>query len=232
LPDKPFGASDNRSEMYSPEVISDYLYETGIDSSYACVYYPWIKYDDKDNSQYIFLPPTKDVVRNLAILDNSVSPWFAPAGKNRGDVDCVEARMKTRLEDEDVLYDGRINAIKTFTYDGSYIWGQKTLQLDDNYLDRISTRRLLNHIKKGLANSCRNIIFEPNDEMTKDKLTEAITTIMGDVQANRGVSEYKYEIGDTLGNEIPCKIWLKPISALEYIPIDLILTQNGLEFSD
>jgi len=231
LPDKPFGANDGKNEMYHPSMISDYLYDTGLDSNYTCVYYPWVKFDDTEHSQYIYLPPTKDVVRNIAISDNTSSAWLSPAGKNRGDVECIEPRLKTTLEDEDILYEGRINPIKTFAYEGSYIWGQKNLQIEDNILNRISIRRLLNHIKRNLAVACRSIIFELNDANTKSSLSEAIIGVMGDVQANRGITDYRYEIDENAnGDEIPCKIWLRPIATLEYIPIDLILTQNGINF--
>ena len=235
LPDKPFGASDSINEMYDPEIISDYLYETNIDSSYACVYYPWVKYDDVENSQYIYLPPTKDVVRNMAILDNSSYPWFAPAGKNNGYVECVEPRFKTKLEDEDVLYNGRINAVKQFSYEGSYIWGQKNLQYDDNQLNRIATRRLVSFIKKELSNKGQSLIFEPNDDKVVANLSEVITNVMGNIQHNRGITDFTYKIDTSVdlaaSNELPTKIWFKPISALEYIPIDLILTSNGIEFN-
>jgi len=231
LPDKPFGANDGKNEMYIPSMISDYLYDTGLDSNYTCVYYPWVKFDDTEHSQYIYLPPTKDVVRNIAISDNTSSAWLSPAGKNRGDVECIEPRLKTTLEDEDILYEGRINPIKTFAYEGSYIWGQKNLQIEENILNRISIRRLLNHIKRNLAVACRSIIFELNDANTKSSLSEAIIGVMGDVQANRGITDYRYEIDENAnGDEIPCKIWLRPIATLEYIPIDLILTQNGINF--
>ena len=76
------------------------------------------------------------------MTDNVAYPWFAPAGIERGNVNCVKARYITRIGDEDVLYENRINPIKTFANDGVKIWGQKNLQINDSLLNRIAVRRL------------------------------------------------------------------------------------------
>ena len=52
------------------------LEDMEIDSNYTCTYYPWVKYFDQDNNQYIYLPVTKDVVRNFAQTDNQYQPWL------------------------------------------------------------------------------------------------------------------------------------------------------------
>ena len=81
-----------------------------------------------------------------------------------------------------------------------------------------------------MQRQCQGLIFEPNDDSVAVELEGRITNIMGNVQANRGVNGYTFKFGQKTENELPCQIWLQPISALEYIPIDLILTQNGIEF--
>ena len=235
-PDKPSGAGDYVDEMYTPDEAVYNLEDTEIDSNYSCTYYPWVKYLDVDNNQYIYLPATKDAVRNFAQTDNQAYPWFAPAGIERGNVDCVRAHFITKLADEDVLYDGRINPIKTFAQDGPKIWGQKNLQVNESQLNRIAVRRLLLRMRKLIAISCIGLIFEPNDATTKQSFISTVTPIMDSIRSNRGISDYRIEVNDTIESrerrELPVKIYFKPYNALEYITIDFILTPEGVSFDD
>ena len=235
-PDKPSGAGDYVDEMYTPDEAVYNLEDTEIDSNYSCTYYPWVKYLDTDNNQYIYLPATKDVVRNFAQTDNQAYPWFAPAGIERGNVDCVRAHFITKLGDEDVLYEGRINPVKTFAQDGPKIWGQKNLQINESQLNRIAVRRLLLRMRKLIAISCIGLIFEPNDATTKQSFISTVTPIMDSIRSNRGISDYRIEVNDTIESrerrELPVKIYFKPYNALEYITIDFILTPEGVNFED
>lgn len=237
VPDKPRGASDYVDEMYVPEDMVAMLEDTEIDSNYTCTYYPWVKYFDQDNNQYIYLPPTKDVVRNMAQTDNVSYSWFAPAGLERGDVQCTRAHYVTRLADEDVLYAGRINPIKTFAQDGVKVWGQKNLQIEDGQLNRIAVRRLLLRMRKMIAVACLSLIFTPNDAQTKQSLQGLITPIMDNIRSNRGISDYRVEI--TSSNltsedrrELNCRILFKPYAALEYINLTFSVTPEGVSFDD
>lgn len=235
-PDKPAGASDTVEEMYTPDDAVYNLENTEIDSNYTCTYYPWVKYLDQDNNQYIYLPPTKDVVRNFAQTDNVTYPWFAPAGIERGDVNCVRAHYITKLDDEDVLYEGRINPVKTFATDGVKIWGQKNLQVTESQLNRIAVRRLLLRMRKLIAIACRNLIFQPNDSSTKNQFLSVVTPIMDNIKSNRGISDYRVEVNDTVESrerrELPAKIFFKPYNALEYIVLDFIVTPESVSFDD
>ncbi len=235
-PDKPSGAGDYVDEMFTPDEAVGNLEDSEIDSNYTCTYYPWVKYLDQDNNQYIYLPATKDAVRNFAQTDNTAYPWFAPAGINRGDVDCVRAHFITKLGDEDVLYEGRINPIKTFAQDGPKIWGQKNLQINESQLNRIAVRRLLLRMRKLIAISCIGLIFEPNDATVKQSFLSTVTPIMDSIRSNRGISDYRIEINDTIESrerrELPVKIYFKPYNALEYITIDFIITPEGVSFDD
>lgn len=235
-PDKPFGAEDYVDEMFTPNDIVSELEDTNIDSNYTCTYYPWVKYHDRENSKYIFLPPTKDVVRNMAMTDNTTHPWFAPAGISRGDVNCVRAKLVTKLADEDVLYESRINPVKTFASDGVKIWGQKNLQVKESLLNRIATRRLLLRLRKLISISCIGLIFEPNDPTTKNKFLSTVTPIMDNIKSNRGISDYRIEVNDSAEardrRELPVKLYFKPYQALEYITLDFIVTPESVSFDD
>lgn len=235
-PDKPNGAGDYIDEMYTSDDAVYNLEDSDIDSNYSCTYYPWVKYLDTENNQYIYLPPTKDVVRNFAQTDNEAYPWYAPAGISRGTVDCVRAHFITKLADEDTLYEGRINPVKTFARDGVKIWGQKNLQINESQLNRIAVRRLLLRLRKLIAISCIGLIFEPNDPTVKQSFISTVTPILESIRNNRGISDYRIEVDDSVEarerRELPCKIYFKPYNALEYITIDFIVTPESVSFDD
>ena len=221
--------------IYPDEAVSG-LEDAEIDSSYAATYYPWVKYFDKDNSVYINLPATKDALAAMAYTDNISYPWFAPAGTVRGAVECERAAYITKLEDEDVLYEGRINPIKTFASDGVKIWGQKTMYEGDTPLNRINVRRLMLRVKKLIVGACRRLIFEQNDSTVKAQFEGLVKPILDDIKAKRGIYDYRLEVNDSAEArdrlELPAAIYIKPTKALEYIDLVFVISPESISFDD
>lgn len=237
-PDKPFGAGDTLSEMYNAQDVVDNLYDSDIDSNYTCSYYPWVKYYDADNAVYIYLPPTRDVVRNFAYTDNTRYPWFAAAGWDRGNLEdsAVKPKRTLRLVEQDTLYDGRLNFINCFANEGMKIWGDKNMQVGESQMNRISKRRLLLHIRKLCAIAAIGLLFDPNDNTTKQSFESAVTPVLDNVMSNRGITDWRLEIDDSQEArdrlELPATIYIKPTPNLEYITINFVITPSGVSFDD
>lgn len=233
-PDKPFGAGDSKTEMYTPEEVVYNLEDTEIDTNFACTYYPWEKYYDADNNQYIYLPVTRDVLRNMAYTDNVKYPWYASAGWNRGDISGVEPKRKLKLAEQDTLYEGRINFINSFAKEGDRIWGDKNLQVHDGIMNRISKRRLLIRLKNLLSTACVGLLFDPNDPSMVDTFKSCVAAVLDPIKSNRGITDYKIEVDDSAEArdrlELPAKIWIKPTQMLEYIDIQLVVTPQGVSW--
>ena len=207
-----------------------------ISTSYAATYYPWVKYYDAANKKYINLPATKDVVRNFAYTDNVSQPWFASAGMSRGPVDCVRATHFTRQEEEDTLYEGMINPVKTFAVDGVKIWGNKTMYQEDTPLNRINVRRLMIRVKDLVMTASTQLIFEQNDNTVDAQFRSIVEPILANVKQNRGISDFKV-VTDTSAEardrkELPAAIHVKPINCLEYIPITFTIYPEGAKFDE
>ena len=49
--------------------------DSGLDSNYTATYWPWVQINDTENNVLLYVPPTRDVVRNIAITDNVAFPW-------------------------------------------------------------------------------------------------------------------------------------------------------------
>lgn len=224
------------NEDKSADVIVEALDDTEINSSYACSYWPWIKYYDGNAKRYITLPVTKDAVRDMAATDNNSYPWFAPAGTERGDVDCIAADIKTTLADEDTLYEGRVNPIKTFGQDGVKIWGNKTLYKEESPLNRINVRRLMLRIKKLVVEASKHLIFEQNDATVEKQFRSLVEPILADVKSNRGIVDYRVQTESTPETRdqhiLPAKIMVKPTNSLEYISLSFVVYPESVDFSE
>lgn len=237
-PDKPFGAGDSKSEMYTAEDAVDNLEDSEIDTNWACTYYPWIKYYDSTNNEYIYLPPTKDVVKNFAYTDNTYAPWYSAAGWNRGTSDGIRSKKNLLLSEQDELYGGRINFINSFADEGIRIWGDNNLQIEQSaaHMNKISKRRCLIRLRKLISIACIGLIFDPNDATTTASFRSAVQPILEDFISKRALVDAKLVIDDSDEArdrlELNAQIYLKFEPNLEYINIGLIATPNGVSFDD
>ena len=166
------------TNIIQPTEAVDNLDLTGIDSNYTATYYPWVQYNDQENNTRVWLPPTYDVMRNIALTDNISFPWFASAGYTRGIVNAVKARKKLTLDERDTLYAGRINPIATYSDVGTIIWGNKTLQSRQSALDRINVRRLLLQARKLISAVAVKLLFEQNDEQVRNEFLDLVNPIL------------------------------------------------------
>lgn len=237
-PDKPYGAGDNKFEMYTAEDAVDNLDDSEIDTNWACTYFPWVKYFDSANNQYIYLPPTKDVVKNFAYTDNVAAPWYAAAGWNRGLSDGIRSKKNLVLAEQDELYAGRINFINNFANEGIRIWGDKNLQIAESHahMNRISKRRCLIRLRKLISIACIGLIFDPNDPTTISSFRSAVQPILEDFISKRALVDAKLVIDDSEEArdrlEINAQIYLKFMPNVEYINIGLVASANGVNFDD
>ncbi len=217
------------------EDVTDQLYGE-FDSNYTCTYWPWIQINDAENNVYIYVPPTRDVVRNIALTDNIAFPWFAVAGVQRGDVDAIKARVKLTLGERDVLYENRINPIATFASEGIKIWGNKTLQVKESALDRINVRRLLLQARKLISAVAIRLLFEQNDDVVRNQFLSLVNPILDNIRAERGLTDFRVVLDVTPEsidrNELCGRIFLKPTRALEFICVEFNVVPTGASFDD
>jgi hypothetical protein len=219
-----------------PQEAVDNLETTGIDSNYTTTYYPWVLTRDSVNNTQIYLPPTAEVCRNLALTDNIAFPWFASAGYTRGVVNSIKARKKLTQEDRDILYQGRINPIATFSDVGTLIWGNKTTQIAESALDRINVRRLLLQARKLISAVAIRLLFEQNDDKVRQDFLDSVNPILDSIRRDRGLTDFRVVVTNTPEdldrNQMTGKIYLKPTKALEFIDIEFLITPSGASFEN
>ena len=210
--------------------------DSGIDSNYSATYWPWIQVRDTDNATQLYIPPTGEVLRNIALTDNVSYPWFAVAGYSRGLVKSIKATKKLTLDERDTLYKNRINPIATFSDTGTIIWGNKTLQVRESALDRINVRRLLLRARKLISAVAVRLLFEQNDDQVRQEFLRLVNPILDAIKKERGLYDFRVTVSnapeDIDANTLRGKIYIKPTRALEYIDLEFVITPTGASFEN
>ncbi len=226
----------NTPNVGDAEEVVGMLEDLGYDSNYSATYWPWIQIRDGDNATQIYIPPTGEVVRNIALTDNVSYPWFAVAGYSRGLVNSIKAFKKLTLDERDLLYKNRINPIATFSDTGTIIWGNKTLQVRESALDRINVRRLLLRARKLISAVAVRLLFEQNDEQVRQEFLRLVNPILESIKKERGLFDFRVTVSndpeDIDANTLRGKIYVKPTRALEFIDVEFIITPTGASFEN
>ena len=218
----------------------------GLNTSYGCTFYPWVRARDTMGGQLLWMPPSVAAIGTFSSSQRKTQVWFAPAGFNRGGltegaagIPVVDVAHTLRRKDRDDLYAANINPIAKFPAEGIVIFGQKTLQVTPSALDRINVRRLMIFVKKRISQMASTILFDPNVKTTWARFTSQVDPFLADVKTSFGLTDYKVVLDETTTtpdlidrNILYAKIFLKPTRAIEYIAIDFNITRTGASFDD
>lgn len=225
----------------TPEEVVNSLEATGVDSNYACTFWPWIQIVDTVTGKYTYQPPTLLAVKAIALTDSVANPWYAPAGFNRGIAgsSVIRTDVKLNKNSRDTLYRGRINPIASYVQQGIVIQGQKTLQARQSALDRINVRRLLLQVRRLVAAASLTLLFEPNDQTLRDQFLAKVEPILLQIQNQRGLTDFRVVMDDSNNNEetidrntLVGKIQLKPTRTAEFIDLTFQVLPTGANFED
>lgn len=234
--DSPFGLTVNEITDWQNGVHP--LNSTRFDSDFGALYWPWVKLRDNFNRVDVWAPPSGSVMATMARSDQLSAPWFAPAGVNRGLVpNILDVFSRPSLEERDVMYGYRnaINPIVQFVdFEGFIIWGQKTLQRRPTALDRINVRRMMFVIEKRIRAATRQLLFDPHDEILRQKFVRIATAICTEVQVGRGITDFRIKCDEELNppdvidrNELRARIGVIPTRAVEFVFIEFSIHRTG-----
>ena len=223
-----------------PDVIktSDSFDARKIDNNYTAVYFPDVTLIDDINDTQVRVPASVSAFGAIGYNDKVGFPWFAPAGFSRGDLEnVVNTKSRLNAADRDYLYERRINPIASFPNAGYVIFGQKTCQLAKSALDRVNVRRMLLEVKRRIVEIASSLLFEPNTPATRAKFVSQVVPKLALIQAQQGVDQFKVVCDssnnsqtDVELNKLNGRIVLVPTRAVEFIVMDFIITNSGVEF--
>jgi len=208
------------------------------DTSYAAVYWPWLRTIDPDSGNFVWVPASTMIGGVYAFTDASSEPWFAPAGINRGGLSTViTAERKLSQGNRDTLYQGNVNPIATFPGQGVVVYGQKTLQKQASALDRVNVRRLLIALKSYIGQVAQNLVFEQNTAATRNAFLSQVNPYLETVQQRQGLYAYRVVMDDSNNtpdvidrNQMVGAIYLQPTKTAEFIILDFNVLPTGATF--
>jgi hypothetical protein len=222
--------------LNSATEVANAMDDLAFDSNYSATYWPWIQIRDTDNATQLYVPPTGEVLKNIALTDNISYPWFAVAGYSRGIVNAIKASKKLTLDERDDLYKARVNPIATFSDTGTIIWGNKTLQIKESALDRINVRRLLLRARKLISAVAVRLLFEQNDDQVRQEFLRLVNPILESIKKERGLYDFRVSVSndpeDIDANTLRGKIYIKPTRSLEFIDVEFVITPTGASFDN
>ena len=211
---------------------------TGLDTSYAATYHPWVKIRDTNTGKTIWAPPSVLLPGVYAFNDRVAAEFFAPAGLTRGGLhEALQVRARLASTDRDNLYQNNINPIAYFPGQGIVAYGQKTLQQLDSALDRINVRRLLIMVKKFVASTARYLVFEQNTEATRNRFLAIVNPYLANIQERQGLYAFKVIMDDTNNtpdtidrNILVGQLYLQPAKTAEFITLEFNILPTGATF--
>jgi hypothetical protein len=214
-------------------------------SNYAASFYPSCQTTDLSGNTVV-APPSHMMVRTILRSDAVSYPWLAPAGTRRGVVDnaisigYIDAAsgefqpLSVGQALRDILYERNINPITFIPGVGITNFGNKTSTTVTSALDRINVARLVAFLRGRLEEIGKLYLFEPNDEITRNEITNTVNSLMIDLIAKRAI--YDYLVVCDLSNNTPARIdrnelWvdiaIEPVKAVEFIYIPLRIKNTG-----
>jgi hypothetical protein len=216
-----------------------------VTDQYVGLFYPSCQTVDLSGSPVV-QPPSHMMLRTIVRSDEVAFPWLAPAGTRRGLIDNADAigyvnsqtgefvTIATGQGVRDVLYENKINPITFIPGSGIVNYGNKTIAPSPSALDRINVARLVAYIRGRLNEIGKTFVFEPNDQITRNEITNAITGLLVDLVNKRGI--YDYLVVCDLSNNTPARIdrnelyvdiAIEPVKAVEFIYIPVRIKNTG-----
>jgi len=151
------------------------------DSSYAALYYPWIKIDDPVLNRPISVPPSGHIAGIWARSDNTRGVHKAPG--NEVVLGAVGLAYGITKGEQDTLNPDGINCIRAFPGRGIRVWGARTLSSNPSWR-YLNVRRLFNFVEKSIERGTQWVVFEPNDMNLWARVTRDITAFLSTVWAS------------------------------------------------
>ena len=212
---------------------------------YVGVFYPSCQTTDLTGN-VVVQPPSHMMIRTIIRSDEVSFPWFAPAGTQRGVIDnAVQIGYVNGMTGafqslgvnqalRDTLYQASINPITFIPGVGITNFGNKTTTSLTTALDRINVARLVAFIRARLESIGKQYLFQPNDQITRNEITNSVNSLMIDLVAKRGI--YDYLVVCDLTNNTPARIdnnelWvdiaIEPVKAVEFVYIPVRIKNTG-----
>jgi phage tail sheath protein FI len=167
-----FAILDSGDRQSMPDVQS---LRSKLNSSYAALYYPWVRILDPVSATPIDLPPSGFVAGIFVRKDLKGAINQAPANE----VVVLATGFEQTLTDaqQAVLNPAGINCFRSFPGRGNLLWGARTISSDPDW-KYVNVRRYLTYLEQSIDEGTQWVVFEPNNETLWTNVRRTITDFL------------------------------------------------------
>ena len=208
------------------------------DTTYAAVYYPWIRVFNPQTRDTLLVPPGGHVAGIFARSDRERGVHKAPANEVVRDIvnrDINGSRKPLEFTlgkgEQDILNPRGINVIRDFRADrrGIRVWGARTLSSDPLWR-YVNVRRLFLYVEESIDEGTQWVVFEPNDEPTWARVRQSVSNFLllvwrsGALQGSTEAQAFFVRCGyDTMtqadidAGRLICEVGIAPVKPAEFV---------------
>jgi len=180
-----------------------------------------------------------DVAGCLARTDSRFAPFFSPAGFTRGRIlDVIKLKNSPTETQQDTLFDQHINPVVTFIGEGTFLFGDKTEKSSTSTLSRINVSRLFILLKRDIGRIARSLLFEQNDNETRQTFVNRASRILDGIRADRGIFDFRV-VCDSSNNPpdridaniFVADVFVKPTKSINFLQLTFTNKNQDAELS-
>jgi len=203
-------------------------FRSPIDTSYAALYYPWVRIrDPRPGGDELTVPPSGFIAGIYARVDDARGVHKAPANEVIRSIRGLELAITKR--EQDLLNPQNINVLRAFPGRGNRVWGARVLSSDPAWR-YLPVRRLFLMIEESIDEATQWVVFEPNDEplwaQVRQSVTQFLTTQwrIGALQGTTAAEAFFVACDRTTMSQddidngrLICRIGIAPVKPAEFV---------------
>jgi hypothetical protein len=152
-----------------------------IDSTYAALYYPWVRILDPVTNLEANMPPSGYVAGIYARSDNNYGVSKAPA--NEVVTDAISFEVLLNKGQQDLLNPLGINCFRFFEGRGYRLWGARLISSDTDWI-YVNPRRYMLYLEHSIDLGTQSLVFENNGPDLWASTAQLITDFLSNEFAN------------------------------------------------
>ena len=146
------------------------------ESKYGAVYFPWLVMRDPFGTDNVNVPPSGHIAGIYSFNDVQRGVHKAPA--NYAVRTAIGLTQRITRDQQGALNQAGVNVIRFFPDSGIRVWGARTLSTKDPEWKYVNVRRLFNMIEESISRGTQWVVFEPNDQTTRNSVIRDIRAFL------------------------------------------------------
>jgi phage tail sheath protein FI len=151
---------------------------------------------DDYTGDFFWCPPSIKATGVMINCDVNYQYWDAPAGLNRGVIQCTDVAFSPTVKQAGPMYEKNWNYAIHYPNDGVVLEGQKTFQTKPSAFDRINVRRLFLRLERAAYQVSRYFVYEGHTAYTRQRLVDALDPYFKEAKNKGGIYDYIIKCDD------------------------------------